>query len=188
MLREIPVEVSARHVHLSQEDLEKLFGRGCELTKIKQLTQPSDFAAKEVVQIYTKEGIINLRIVGPIRKETQVELSLTDAIKLGIKPVLRISGDIQRTPGAVLVGPRGRAKIKRGVIIALRHIHCTPKEAEKIGVRNGQIVSVKIPGKREIIFKNIIVRVKDDYKLCLHIDTDEGNAAGINHKTIGFLI
>jgi len=188
MLKEILVEVSARHCHLSQQNLEKLFGKGHELTKIKQLTQPSDFAAKEMVQIYTKEGIMNLRVVGPVRKETQVELSLTDELKLGIRPVVRQSGDLKRTPGALLIGPKGRLKIKRGVIVALRHLHCSVKEAKENNLRDGQNVCVKIKGDRALIFDNVKVRVRSDYALCLHIDTDEGNAAGIDKKATGYLI
>lgn len=187
MSKEIPVEVSARHLHLSQEDLESLFGKGHNLKKIRQLTQPSDFAAEEIVQIEAGDNKLNLRVVGPVRKETQVELSATDAIKLGIKPVLRYSGDIKNTPGAVLTAVN-KLKISRGVVVALRHIHCAPKEAERLGIKNGQIVSVKISGQRELILNKIKVRVNKDYKLCLHIDTDEANAAGINKKAKGILI
>ena len=183
----IPVEVSARHIHLSQKDVEKLFGKNHELKKLKDLTLPGEFAAKEMVEIKTSKGKLNLRVVGPARKDIQIELSITDTIKLGIKPVIKISGDIKNTPGVLLVGPKGKIRLSRGVIVTQRHIHCTPKEAEKLGLKNKQIVSVRVKGKRGLVFDQVGIRVKDNYKLVMHVDTDEGNAAGINQKTVGFL-
>jgi len=184
MFKKIPVEVSARHVHLSQSDLERLFGKDYKLKELRALTLPGEFAAKEEVKLKGKK----LRVIGPVREYTQVELSVSDAIKLDIKPVLRVSGNIKRTPGAVLIGPKGKVRMKKGVIIAQRHIHCTPKEAKKLGLRNRQSVSIKIKGQRELIFKKVRVRVSDKYKLCCHLDTDEGNAAGINKKAKGILV
>ena len=185
----IPIEVSARHIHISQNDLEKLFGKGYKLKKFKQLSQASDFAAKEKLDIQNgKIKFSGIRIVGPPREKTQVELSITDAIKLGIKPILRESGDVKGTPGIILINKKKKIKIREGVIIPLRHIHCSPKEAKRLGLKNGEMVSIKIEGKRGITFHNVKVRVKENYRLCMHIDTDEGNAAGINKKAKGFLI
>jgi len=188
MQKKILVEVSARHIHLSQNDLDALFGKGYELKKTRSLTQLSDFAAEEVVQIETEKGKLSLRIVGPAREETQIELSATDALKLGIEPVLRVSGDIKGSPGAYISGPQGQIDLKKGVIIAARHLHCNPKEAESLNLKNKQTVSIEIKGKRALIFNNISVRVKEGYRLAMHIDTDEGNAAGIDKKSHGFLI
>ena len=186
MKKEIPIEVSARHIHICQKDLEKLFGKGYKLRKLKSLSQPSDFAAKETLDV--KNGsrkISNLRIVGPPREKTQVELSVTDAVGLGIKSVLKESKDIKGTPGIFLIGPKKRLKIKEGVIVPLRHIHCAPKEAERLGWKNGQMVSVEVKGKRAVIFQKVKIRINKNYRLCMHIDTDEGNAAGINRKGKG---
>ena len=187
MFKTIPVEVSARHVHLTQKDLERLFGKDYKLKKLKELTLPGEFATKEKILIKNKKNKLELRIVGPVRKYTQVELSITDAIGLDIKPVIRVSGKILGTPGAVLIGPKGKIELKRGVIVAQRHIHCTKEEAKKLSLKNKQNVSVKIKGKRELIFKKVRVRISDKYKLCCHLDTDEGNSAGINKKVKGYL-
>jgi putative phosphotransacetylase len=136
IMGKIPIEVSARHVHISQNDLEKLFGKGYKLKKKKQLSQPSDFAAKETLDIQNGlKKISNLRIVGPPRKKTQVELSATDAIRLGIKPVLKESGNVKKTPGIFLISPKKKIRIKEGVIVALRHIHCSPKEVRELGFK-----------------------------------------------------
>ncbi len=185
----IPIEVSARHIHLSQGDLEKLFGKGYKLRKLRNLSQPSDFAAKEKLDIQNgSKKLSNVRVVGPVREKTQVEISITDAIFLGIKPVLKHSGDLKNTPGIVLIGPKGKVRIKKGVIVPLRHIHCSPEEAERLNLKEGDFISVGFSGKREIIFKNVKVRINENFRLAMHIDTDEGNAAGINKKGIGFLI
>lgn len=185
----IPIEVSARHIHLCQEDLERLFGLGYGLKKLKQLTQPCDFAAEETLDIKTDWQIIpKVRIVGPVREKTQVEISMTDAINLKISPVFRHSGDIERTPGIILIGPKGELKIEKGVIIPYRHIHCIPKEAKNLKIKNGDKVSVKVEGERTVTFHNVKIRVKKDYKLCMHIDTDEGNAAGIVKSGEGTLV
>lgn len=187
----IPVEVSARHVHLSQKDLEALFGLGYRLKKFKDLTQPGDFAAEELLglRLGGKE-IKGVRVVGPLRKETQVEISMTDALYLKINPVLKISGDIQETPGIVLKNEANGREIEigKGVIIPLRHLHCNLKEAKEMGLANGQRISVKIEGERGIVFNNVEVRTGDGYLLSMHIDTDEGNAAGINKKSEGVIL
>ena len=188
MAKKIPIEVSARHVHLSQKDLEALFGKGYKLKKLKQLSQPNDFAAKETLDIQAGlKKIKNIRIVGPTRKETQVELSRTDAIYLKLNPPIRISGNLKGTPGIILIGPKRRIKIRRGVIIPWRHIHCSTEEAEKLGLKEGMIVSEKVEGRRSLTFYNVKIRVGENYKLCMHVDTDEGNAAGIIKKGKGII-
>jgi putative phosphotransacetylase len=181
----IPVEVSARHAHLSKKDLEKLFGESYELKVRKQLTQPSDFACQETISIAiaNKEDsciLENIRIVGPVRKETQVEISLTDAFKLGIVVPIRLSGDLAGSSPVKIIGPAGQVELEKGLIIAKRHIHCSEKEAKELGLKNSQIVSAGVEGERKTTFYNIVVRTGKNYKLCLHLDTDEGNAAGIN--------
>ena len=185
----IPVEVSARHCHLSKQDLEKLFGSAHELTKLKQLSQPSDFACEETVSIQVgSKKFEKVRVVGPLRDQTQVEISLTDAKKMGLNPPIRLSGDLKDSAGVVLVGPAGQVELKEGLIVARRHLHCSTIEAKENKLENGQTVSVKVEGDRQIIFEKVIVRVKDNYNLCLHLDTDEGNAAGINKIREGKIV
>ena len=183
----IPIEVSARHIHLSKKDLEQLFGKGYELKKLRELVQPLDFAAEEVLIIKNGSKELSARIVGPLRKETQVEVSLTDAFYLGIKPPIRRSGNLGITPGIVLVNKKKEIKIKRGIIVAARHIHCNPLEAKRLGLKNKKYISVKVAGKRELIFNKVRVRVNKDYALSMHIDLDEANAAGISGKIKGHL-
>jgi len=177
----IPVEVSARHCHLSKPDLEKLFGVGYELKKIKQLSQPSDFACAETVNIQVgAKRFDGVRVVGPLREQTQVEISLTDTVGSGETPPVRLSGNLQDSSALVLQGPEGFISLNQGLIVAKRHIHCATDEAKKLKLKAGDIVAVKIAGDRAVIFENVIMRVRDDYRLSMHIDTDEGNAAGIN--------
>lgn len=188
-VKRIPIEISARHVHLCQKDLEALFGLDYQLKKIRQLTQPCDFAAEETVDIKVDDKIINnIRVVGPLRAQTQVEISLTDAFNLGVRPPLKISGDLKNSMPIALIGPKNQINLKEGLIVAQRHLHCATNEAEELGLKNSSIVSILVKGPREITFYDVKIRVGDDYKLCLHIDTDEGNAAGIDKKTYGFLI
>jgi len=183
----IPVEISARHIHLTQKDFEKLFGKKTP-TPLRKLSQ-NQIAAKETVDlIYKNKSLKNVRIVYPFRQKTQVEISLTDAIYLNIKPVFRISGDLKNTPGIEIIGPKGKIKLKNGVIIPLRHLHISDKEAKKLKLKNKDKVKVKILGKRGLIFENVIVRVKKSYNLALHLDTDEGNACGIPKKGKGILL
>jgi len=186
----IPIEVSARHIHLSKRDLEKLFGRGYKLKKLKKLTQPEEFAAKETVDIEIgSKRISNVRVIGPVRaSKTQLELSKTDGIILGAVLPVRDSGDIKGTSGAVISGPKNKIIIKEGVINTQRHIHCNPKEAKKLGLRNGALASVKTLGNLSITFHNVKIRVGKNYKLCMHLDTDEGNAAGIMRNGEGKII
>jgi len=182
-----PIEISARHIHLTQFHFEKLFGKK-EPTFYKKLGQ-SQFAAKETVTLRKgKKTIKNVRLVAPFRKKTQVELSFTDAINIGIKPVLRLSGNLKNTPGIELIGPKGRVYLKDGVIVAKRHLHLSPSEAQKIGLKHKDVVSILVKGKRALLFGNVIVRVKEGYNMCVHLDTDEGNAAGIFKKGVGYIV
>ncbi len=177
----VPAAVSARHVHLSRADVEALFGKGYQLKKKRDLTQPGQFACEEQVTFTGPKGSIeSVRVLGPERKETQVEISFTDSYKVGIKPVVRMSGgDLEGTPGGSLIGPAGEAALKRGVIIAARHLHMSYEEAAAYGLKKGDIVSVKKPGEREITFGNVVVRSGEGHSLEVHIDTDEANAAGM---------
>jgi len=188
-VKQIPIGVSNRHVHLTSEDLEKLFGEGYELLVAKELSQPGEFAAKETVTIKTEKAEIpKVRILGPIRKFTQVEISKTDARKLGVDAPIRASGNIDGTPGITLIGPKGSLKIEKGVIIAERHIHMTPQDAERFQVKDGQYVSVKVEGNRGLIFNQVLIRVKDTYALDMHIDTDEANSGNITTGDLGHLL
>ncbi|HCC59818.1 MAG: propanediol utilization protein [Candidatus Staskawiczbacteria bacterium RIFOXYC1_FULL_37_43] len=185
----IPIEVSARHVHLSQKDLEILFGKGYELKKLKQLSQPSDFACHETADIQVgSKKIEKVRIVGPLREQTQVEISKTDAVFLDVNPPVCLSGDLSDSCGIKLIGPNGEVDLEKGLIIALRHIHCAKSEAKVIGLKDKDAVAVKIDSNRPVTFYDVLVRVRDDYKLCMHIDTDEGNAAGINKIGAGQIL
>ena len=185
----ISIEVSARHIHLCKKDLEVLFGKGHQLKKLKDLTQPEEFAAKERLDIQVKSRkISNVRIIGPVRRETQVELSHTDGVFLKIDLPVRESEDLKATPGATLIGPNGIIKIKRGVINAWRHIHCSPKEAEELGFKNRMLVSVKTKGICSITFHNVRVRVKPNHRLYMQLDTDEGNATCIIKKGEGIIL
>jgi putative phosphotransacetylase len=184
----IPIEVSARHIHISQKDIESLFGKDYILKKFKNLTQIGEFASTDKIIIKSKDRELSVRIVGPIRKETQVEISLTDAIFLGINPPIRKSGNLEKTPGVFLINSKKKININKGVIVPLRHIHCNLEEAKKLGIKNGQFVSVRIKGERGLIFDKVKVRVDKKYKLSMHIDTDEANAAGINKIGKGYLV
>ena len=176
----IPVGISARHVHLSQADLETLFGKGYELHKKKDL-MGGQYAAQECVTIIgTKlRAIENVRILGPVRKASQVEVSATDAIKLGMKVPVRESGDVKGSAPIAIVGPKGAIYLKEGCIVAMRHIHMSPKDAQAAGVKDGDIVSVKADNERGTIFNQVKIRVDDSFTLEMHIDTDEANAAKI---------
>lgn len=174
----IPVGVSGRHVHLSRAHLDALFGPGYELTKKKDLSQPGQYASEETVDIMTTKGAFTrVRILGPVRKETQIELALTDAVKLGINPPIRDSGNVAGSPGVVMVGPNGTITLDQGAIAALRHIHMTPADAKQFGVKDKDVVQVECPGERGMIMGQVLVRVNDQYALEMHVDTDEGNAA-----------
>lgn len=177
----VPVGVSARHVHLSQQDLEALFGPGYQLTKRNDLSQPGQFAANECVTLVGPKGKFeNVRVLGPVRSKTQVELAVTDAKKLGLNPPVRDSGDVAGSPGITIIGPSGQLELKEGVIIAKRHIHASPEDAERAGLHDKQIVAVKVTkGDRKMIMGDVLVRVSPQFKWEMHVDTDEANAAGL---------
>ena len=177
----VMVETSAHHVHVSRADFEKLFGADAQLTNKKDLSQPGQFACFEKVTVVGPRGEMTMSILGPERPDTQVEVSLTDARKLGLTAPVRESGDIEGTPGCKLIGPKGEVEIAQGVIAAQRHIHLDPKSAVEYGLKDKQIVSVKVGEGtgRETIFGDVVVRVSEKYAPAMHIDTDESNAAGL---------
>lgn len=177
----IPVGLSNRHLHLTTKDLETLFGKGAKLTNLRDLSQPGQFAANETVTLVGPKGRMErVRILGPVRKETQVEVSITDSYILGIKPPVRISGDIKGSSGIKIIGPKGEIDLKKGVIIAQRHIHISPDEARGFGVKDGDIVKVKVSGERALIFDSVMIRSGPTHRLDFHIDIDEANAAGLS--------
>ena len=190
MSMEVLVETSARHMHVTQEHLEILFGKGYELTKKKDLSQPGQFACAERVDVVgPKKTLAGVSILGPVRPETQVELSLTDARSIGVAAPVRESGDIAGSGACKLVGPCGEVEIAEGVIAAKRHIHMTTADAAAMGLVDKQVVSVKIPSQdRAVIFGDVVVRVSDKYALAMHIDTDESNAGAIAPGTRGEII
>ncbi len=188
-LEPIPVGISNRHVHLSQADLDALFGPGYELTRIKDLKQPGQFASKETVTIVGPKGALEkVRVLGPIRKATQVELLLGDSFKLGVKPPTRMSGDLAGSPGVTLVGPKGTVVLSEGVIVAQRHIHMTAAEAAAYGVANGQTVSIEFDGPRCGVLGNVAIRAGEGHALECHVDTEEANALAITSDTTFRLI
>ena len=181
---EIPVGISNRHIHLSQADLETLFGAGYELTKMKDLSQPGQYACKETVTIAGPKGAIEkVRILGPVRKETQIEVIVGDKYKLGVAGELRMSGDLAGTPGVTLIGPKGSVQTKQGLIVAQRHIHMTLADADRLGVKNGDIVDIKVEGPRGGVMTNVAIRANDSSALECHIDTEEVNAMGLTSKS-----
>jgi len=186
----INIEVSARHIHLSQKDVEKLFGRGYELKKLRDLSQKGEFAVKDKVTVESAGGRIDdVRILGPVRPRTQVEISLTDAYKLKINPPIRLSDDLAGSAGIKVIGPKSSLNLRKGVIVAKRHIHASLADGKKYKIKNNQKVSVLInKGERKLRFDEVVVRVDKDYSLACHIDTDEGNAAGIVKSVKGVII
>ncbi len=190
MSMEVLVETSARHLHVTQADLETLFGKGYELTWKKDLSQPGQFACAERVDVVgPKKTLAGVSILGPVRPETQVELSLTDARSIGVAAPVRESGDIAGTGACKLVGPCGEVELTEGVIAAKRHIHMTTADAARMGLEDKQVVCVKVPSNgRETIFGDVVVRVSDKYALAMHIDTDESNAGAVAPGTMGEII
>lgn len=185
----IPIEVSARHIHLTQENVEKLFGKGYKLKKLKDLSQPGQFAAQETVDVVGPKGEIRgVRIIGPCRLFNQIEISKTAGHKLGDIPPIRVSGDIIGTPGVILRGPKGEVKLNKGLISSMNHIHMSHVDAKRFGVSDKQKVSVEILGKRALVFKNVIVRVHSNFKLSFQVDIDEANAANVEMGDYGKLI
>ena len=182
------VEVSAHHIHLTQEHVEALFGKGHQLTKHADLSQPGQFACKEQVTVVGPKGRIErVRVLGPTRPISQVEIAMTEQFKLGVQPPVRESGDIKDTPGCTLEGLAGSVKLERGVICALRHVHMTPEDALRYGVRDKALVRVRIAGDRELVFGDVLVRVDPKFALAMHIDTDEANAANVQTGAQGFI-
>jgi putative phosphotransacetylase len=180
MAYEVVIGISNKHVHLAEAHIETLFGKGHALTPIKELCQPGQFAADERVDIVGPKGALKgIRVLGPARKETQVELSLTDARTIGIDAPICESGKLSGTPGCKLVGPAGEVELAQGVMVALRHIHLSAEEAAEAGVKDQDIVTVRTLGKRPLIFQNVLIRAGEGHKREFHVDTDEGNAAGI---------
>ncbi|MDO4608072.1 MAG: phosphate propanoyltransferase [Clostridia bacterium] len=179
----VPVGVSNRHIHLSTADLETLFGAGYELTPIKDLSQPGQFACKETLTIVgpSLRPIENVRVLGPVRKASQVEISRTDSFTLKVKPPVRESGDIAGSAPITIIGPKGVVTLKEGCIIANRHIHMSTDEGAAFGLVDGQYVDVELSGERRTKFYDVQVRVHKDFRLEMHIDTDDANAAGVGN-------
>ena len=177
--RFVPVNSSGRHVHLSQPDVERLFGAGYQLTKLRDLLQPGQFACNETITMECEKGKTTLRVVGPARKETQIELSYTDCAKLGVKPMLRMSGDTAGTPGCTLSNGDRRVTLDHGVIVAARHLHMSPAEAAAYGLEDGDVVALVVEGERAATLDNLVVRSGEAHSLEAHIDKDEANACGV---------
>lgn len=186
----IPIETSARHIHVSEADFKKLFGEDAELHYVKELSQPGQYLCEERITVKGPKGVFeNMAILGPFRKETQVEISLTDTRKLGVPGVIRQSGDTAGTPGCTLCGPNGTIDIDRGVIVAKRHIHMTPDEALTLRVRDNDEVFVLTKSYgRALIYADVVVRVHRDFHLSMHVDTDEANAFSSDAEPYGVII
>lgn len=183
----IPIGVSARHMHISPEDLELLFGKGYQLRKERDLYQPGEFASAEVVQVVGPRGSLRVRILGPTRKQTQVEISRTDCVTIGVDAPYKYPGDLKGAAPITIVGPKG-AIYKEAAIIQARHIHTPPDAAERLGIKEGDLVSVKVAGERGVVFTNVLVRVSENYLLQMHLDTDDANAAGVNCNNLAEIV
>jgi acetate kinase len=187
--KEIPIEVSARHVHLSQAHVEALFGPGHRLTVRAPLSQPGQYACEETVDLVGPRGRVDrVRILGPVRKETQVEIAMTEQFRLGLRAPIRASGDLEDSPGILLEGPAGAVELREGLICSVRHIHIPPEDALAMGLKDRDVCMVRVEGPRTLIFGDVLVRVSPDYRLAMHIDTDEGNAANIHTGMSGYLV
>lgn len=184
----LPIALSNKHIHLSQADVNTLFGEGYELTHKKDLSQPGQYACEEMVEVVGLKGSSKMRVLGPTRAQSQVEVSLADARGLGLAVPVRQSGDIEGTPGCKLIGPKGEVELEKGVIVASRHIHMSLEDAEKFGVKDKDIVSVQTEGERGLLFNNVLVRAKDTFKLEMHVDLEEGNAAGVKNGDLVELV
>lgn len=181
----VPVASSARHIHLCRADVEKLFGAGYQLQKFRDLSQPGQFACKEQLTVIGPKGQLQkVRVLGPERKATQIEIAFTDSFALGIRPPVRMSGKTAGTPGCRLIGPAGEAEIPEGVIVAARHLHLSAAQAELFGLKDGQTVSLRSEGERAVVFENVIVRAGSGHDMEVHIDTDEANAAAMAGSTM----
>lgn len=178
----VPVGLSNRHIHLSKEHIEILFGEGFELTNFKDLAQPGQYASNEKVDIVGPKGALKgVRVLGPARGNTQAEISFADGYVLGVKPPVRNSGDLAGSPGAKIIGPKGEVEIEEGIIAAARHIHMHTSNGEKFGIEDKEIVKVRVEGKRGLVFENVLARVNPSYALEFHVDLEEGNAAGLRN-------
>lgn len=189
-MKQFIVETSARHVHVSQADLETLFGAGYQLTPKKDLSQPGQYACAERVDVVgPKKTLTGVSILGPVRKETQVEISLTDARSIGVNAPIRESGDTAGSGACKLVGPCGEVELTQGVIAAKRHIHMTPADAAEMDVQDKDVVCVKVlTDGRNTIFGDVVVRVNENFALAMHIDTDESNAAACGRNQMGEIV
>ncbi|HCO18166.1 phosphate propanoyltransferase [Gudongella oleilytica] len=189
MKTKLPIALSNKHIHVSQKDLEILFGEGYELTKMKDLSQPGQYACNEKVDVVGPKGTLKgVRILGPVRPDTQIEVSIADAFALGVQPIVRNSGELNETPGVKVIGPNGEVELEKGVIVAARHIHMHTLDGEEYGVKDKDIVSIKVPGPRGLIFDNVLVRVHPTYALEMHVDLEEGNASGVRNGDLVELI
>jgi len=185
----LPIALSNKHVHLSQADIETLFGAGHQLVEFKPLSQPGQYACEEKVDLVGPKGTIKgVRVLGPARPNTQVEISLADGFTLGVKAPIKESGDIEGTPGVKLVGPAGEVELTEGVIVASRHIHMSLDDTAKFGVKDKQIVKVRTFGPRSIVFENVLVRANANFALEMHVDVEEGNAAAVRNGDMVELI
>jgi len=186
----IPVEISNRHVHLTRDSLDVLYGKGYELTKLRDLSQPGEFASNEQVSIVgaNMRVIEKVRILGPIREYTQAELSITDGFFLGLDLPTRISGNIKGSPPIIIIGPKGVLNLSEGAIRAARHIHMTPQDAESYQVKNGDRVKVEVSGEHGVIYKDVVIRVSAKSKLALHLDTDEANAGNVKINSLARIL
>ncbi len=183
------IETSSRHLHLSQEHLEVLFGSGAILHSKRALSQPGQFLSEEKVSLIgPKRAIDGVSVLGPVRPDTQVEVSLTDARTLGVAIPVRESGEVCGTAPIKLKGPAGEVSLPQGLIAAKRHIHMTPEDADKYGFKDKETVSVEVPGERSVVFHNVVLRVSEKYATAMHIDTDEANAAGLSGEVYGKVI
>ena len=183
----VEVEASGRHVHVTKEQAQTLFGH--DLTPVRELSQPGQYLAKERVTVVGPKGEFqNVAVLGPARKAAQVEISLTDGRALGIDPPVRLSGRVEGSPGAVLVGSNGQVKLREGVICAQRHIHMTPEDATRLGIRDGDAVKLKVYSKRPVIFEQVPVRISKDFQTRVHLDFDEANACGFQNGDLGRIL
>ncbi len=185
----IMVETSARHIHVTQADLDTLFGPGYQLTPKKDLSQPGQFACAEKVEVVGPKSSLKMSILGPVRPETQIEVAKTDARALGIDVPLRMSADLEGTPGCKVIGPKGEIELKNGMIVAKRHAHFTPEQAQEYGISDGEAIGIRLnENGRALVFEDVIARVSKTAGLAVHIDTDEANAAGLNGTVEGEVV
>ena len=187
--RSVPIGVSNRHIHLDRKDMDILFGQDSELTFKKELGQPGQYACEETVTLHGPKGELGrVRVLGPLRSESQVEISVTDGFALGVKPPIRESGKLEGTPGVTIIGPKGTIEKDTGTIAALRHIHLTPEDAQRMGVRDKQLVKVEIGGVRGAVLHNVLIRVSEQFAPEMHIDVDEANAFGVKNGDRAYII